>query len=543
MKKRVVIIFILLAGILFIGNNSISLWDQDEAAYAGFGKTMIETGDYTIPQFTWSEVHRKTPLHFWLISVAYKIFGINEFAVRFFSSLAIFLVYVLIYVYGKRWLKEQEAFFASIILGTSIFVPMLGKMAITDGLLLLFHTLAAFSLIEVLRTKSFKQVLIFWFAISMGLLVKGPPILIFAGFMIILLFIFHKNRMNLIRLHPWIFGFIAILPLYLWGREAWQKDGGEFIKWLIDWYILTRVDKSVFSQTGPPGYFLASFVIFFVAYLAFLPAAFINAFKSFKNKESNTFILLIWLISGWLFYEFLKSKLPAYAVAAYPAIAMLISQQILKFGSEIDSPKLVKISAAFQTFFAMVIFGASILAVIEFLPKEWSFLPKFFTVFVPFLFFAGSVLGLILVITNRRKKFIDITIANAFVFTALSFIVLLPAIDNIKNSTKRVAEYVATNSDIDKIVISNKYAKPPSLPFYLEVMNPNADIEEDYNIQSLMEKYESDTSYAFILTKEQLEEIRKKDPRMDIKEISSFSTGKSGKNNYFITFNKCRNCE
>jgi len=538
LKKRVVLIFILLAGILFVGNNSISLWDQDEAAYAGFGKTMVESGNYIIPQFTWSEVHRKTPLHFWLISGAYKIFGINEFALRFFSALAIFLVYVLIYVYGKRWLKEQEALLASIILGTSIFVPMLGKMALTDGLLLLFETLAAFSLIEVLRTKSFKQVLIFWFAVSMGLLVKGPPILIFAGFMIILLFIFHKKRKNLIRLHPWIFGLIALLPLYLWGHAAWQKDSGAFVKWLIDWYIITRVSRSVFSQTGPPGYYLVSFIIFFVAYLAFLPAAFVNAFKSFKNKESNTFLLLIWLISGWLFYEFVKSKLPAYAVAAYPAIAMLISQQIFMFDRETRPSKLIKISAAFQTFWAMLIFGVSVWAVIKILPKDWLFLPKFLTVFVPFLFFAGSVSGLILVFANKKKKFISITIINAFIFTALSFVVLLPAIDNLKDSTKRVAEYVATNSDIDKIVISNNYAKPPSLPFYLEVMNPNVEIEQDYNIHSLLHKYDSDTSFAFILTKEQLGEMRKEYPNMNVKEISSFSTGKSGKNNYFITFNK-----
>ncbi len=542
-RLNIVILFVLLAGILFIGNNSVSLWDQDEAAYAGFGKKMLETGDYVVPQFMWSDVHRKPPLHFWLISFSYRFFGYNEFAVRFFSSLAVFLVYLLIYLYGKKWLKQTEALIASFVLGTSIFIPMLGKMAVTDGLLLLFHTLAAFSLIEVLRKKSFIQVLIFWFAVSMGLLVKGPPILIFAGFMIILLFIFHKNRLNLIRLHPWIFGFIALVPLFLWGNAAWKTDNGEFVSWLIDWYVLKRVDESVFSQTGPPGYFIATFIVFFIPYLSLLPSAFVRAFKSFRKKDENTFLLLIWLISGWLFFEFLKSKLPAYVVAAYPAIAMLIAKEISVFFSEQNNKnQIIKISSFFQTFITFSITIAAIWAVFNLIPHYFSFFAKFLLIFTPFVLFFASLCNNILIIKNKMQKFANLTLVSAFIFTFLGLTVLLPAIDDMKNSTKRVAEYIASNNTPEKIVICNRYAKPPSLPFYLETKLPDVPITEDYDDNSIIAKYKSDTSYVFILTQKQIEAIREFDPRADIKEISSFSTGKNGKNNYFITYNKCSNC-
>ncbi len=541
-KRNIILIFVLLAGIVFIGNNAISLWDQDEAAYAGFGKQMIETGDYVIPQYTWSAVHRKTPLHFWLIAVAFKIFGINEFAVRFFSSTAIFLIYVLIFVYGKKFLDKKEALLASLVLGTSIFMPALAKIAVTDGVLLFFETLAAFALIEVLRTKSFVQVLIFWFAISMGMLVKGPPILIFAGFMIILLFAFHPKRLNLIRLHPWIFGFVSLLPLYFWGRAAWAKDNGEFVKWLIDWYILTRVDKAVFSQTGPPGYFVVSFMLFFIAYLTFLPTALVNAFKSIKYKEKNTFLLFVWLVSGWLFYELVKSKLPTYAVAAYPAIAMLISTEIIKFQTDKKSLKLVKIGSILQITFAVLLFAVAIWAII-FFSHELNIMKKIMVVFVPFLFLAGSGIATTLLYNKKTKKFTATIIINAFVFTLLIFTLLIPMLDGLRNSTKRTAEYVATNPNIEKIVIANGYAKPPSLPFYLELNNPNAEIEIDYDLNSLLQKYQSDTAYAFILKEEQIAKIKELDPRADVRQISSLTTAKDGKNNYFITFNKCINCE
>jgi 4-amino-4-deoxy-L-arabinose transferase-like glycosyltransferase len=543
-KKNIyiILIFALLAFILYFGNDRVSLWDQDEAAYAGFGKRMIETENYVIPQFTWSDVHRKPPLHFWLITVSYRIFGYGEFAVRFFSSLAIFGVYLLIFFYGKKLFTQKEALIASIVLGTSLFVPMLGKMAVTDGLLLFFHTLAAFSLIEVLLTKNFWQVLLFWFAISMGALVKGPPILIFAGFMIILLFIFSKNRLNLIKLHPWIFGFVALVPLYLWGNAAWQKDGGTFVKWLIDWYILKRVNESVFSQTGPPGYYLASYIVFFIPYLAFLPIAIINSFKSFKNKESNNFLLFIWLISGWIFFEILKSKLPAYVVAVYPALALLISLEINKFSKSETKNKTITISTIVQVVISLILLIAGVWISINILPKDWNLFSKYIIIIIFAMFFAGSVYSLSLLTKSKFEKFTKVIIINAFVFTTLTFTVLLPAVDRIKNSTKRVAQYIQQNENVERVVICNKYAAPPSLPYYIEILNPEKKIEETYYMPSIIEKYNSDTVYAFVLSEGQMLELQKTFPRMNLAEIRSFSTAKSGKQDYFITINKC-NCQ
>ncbi len=53
---------------LLPGLDTTPLWDQDEAAYAGFAHQMLATGDWRLPGFAWSEVHRKPPLHFWLIA-------------------------------------------------------------------------------------------------------------------------------------------------------------------------------------------------------------------------------------------------------------------------------------------------------------------------------------------------------------------------------------------------------------------------------------------------------------------------------------------
>ena len=89
MHKNQWYIFLFIIVILIMNNWSIPLWDQDEAAYAGFGYIMNESGNWLVPNFMYSDVHRKPPLHFWNIALSYKLFGYNEFAVRFPSFLAI----------------------------------------------------------------------------------------------------------------------------------------------------------------------------------------------------------------------------------------------------------------------------------------------------------------------------------------------------------------------------------------------------------------------------------------------------------------------
>ena len=238
--------FIYLAAIwllinLFMVNGTAVLWDEDEAAYAGFAKTMVETGDWAVPEFLWSEPHRKPPLHFWSIAVSYSIFGVHEWATRLPSVLSFILLLLAVYFLGKRVLGEEKAFLASLVLGSTLLLPNLAKIAFTDTTLLLFETVAVLALLNFLKKPAWSWSLLFWGMVALGVLVKGPPILILTlgigGFLLL----FYQNRKVLIGLHPWFFLPLALLPLIIWGWYASQKDGGELVNFLVDWYFLKRI--------------------------------------------------------------------------------------------------------------------------------------------------------------------------------------------------------------------------------------------------------------------------------------------------------------
>lgn len=392
--------FVWLIGILFVVNlfwmnHAVSLWDEDEAAYAGFAMTMLETGDWVEPSYEGAVIHRKTPFHFWSIAISYQLFGANEFATRLPSVLAILFTCWFVFLLGRPLFGQKNACRAAIILATSIQLPLMGKIALTDASLLLFQTIAVLSLLNYLYRPSWKWNLSLWFAMAMGILVKGPPIILLIGGMWLLLAIFHPKRKHLIGTHPWFFGCLAMLPFVAWCYASYSQDvllweqtgnGIPFAEWwqaveneykihllpfLWEWYVLKRIGGSVLGQSGFWGYHL---VVLSIAFLTWLPFWFLTlkaSVQSFFKPSDKVLLLAIWLVVGWLFWEFMSSKLPSYSMSAQPALALLMAIQIRQLEEEKEVPKILKLGLGLHIFiFAIVIIALPIVGV--YLLGNWT---------------------------------------------------------------------------------------------------------------------------------------------------------------------------
>lgn len=350
--------FLLLALLVFyvFWENASPLIDQDEAAYAGFARTMTESGDFLQMEFPYSAPHKKPPLHFWITSFFFQTFGISEFVLRLFPALCILGTTILTYHLSSAMFNTRTALYAFSILSFSLYFPLNGKIALVDSLLVFFGMIGFVSLHHFLRTEKIVYALLFWFSVSLGVLVKGPPILIFLGGTCFLLLFFQKIRPKIWKLHPWFGLPLALSPIVIWGYLSWQRDNGVLIRWMVDWYILRRATNPVFGQSGPPGTYLLLFVITLFpwtrVYLSFLKEVFwrivshLNAkeikssiFSSFRNgillPLSPRSYLMIGLVFSWIFYEFLSSKLPSYPLSAYPILSILLAEQLSKKHNQI----------------------------------------------------------------------------------------------------------------------------------------------------------------------------------------------------------------
>lgn len=332
--------------------------DQDEAAYAGFSRSMAETKDFLSMDFPYSTPHRKPPLHFWITSSLFQIFGPSEWVLRLFPALCILGTSLLTYHLTNVMFGSRTALYAFSILSFSLYFPLNGKIALVDSLLVFFGMCGFVSLYHWIQAKKKRFVFFFWLSVSLGLLVKGPPILIFLGGTCVLLLSINQIRSQVWKLNPFLWLPIALLPLLFWGYLSWQKDDGKLIRWMLDWYIFRRATDPVFGQSGPPGTYLLLFVVTLFPwsrlYLSFLNEngwkliAYLKTegFGVIKNLlpwywEKSNFIftskrfLLLGLSFSWIFYEFLASKLPSYPLSAYPILSILLADQLARKHNQI----------------------------------------------------------------------------------------------------------------------------------------------------------------------------------------------------------------
>lgn len=523
------IYFVIIAFILFYNNGATSLWDQDEAAYAGFASKMISTDDWSVPQFMWSEVHRKPPLHFWNIALSYKIFGLNEFSVRFPSAVFVLLTYLLIYIAGTPLFGKKQAFFGTVVLSTTLLVPCLAKVSVTDGTLLFFSTLCAFSVLYVLHKRDWRWVFAFWASFALALLTKGPPIILFTAVFCGLLFALHPSRKNLLILHPWFFAPLACLPLFLWGYYVSQHDDGEFIQWLIDWYILKRVNGGVLGQTAPPGSHMLGIFAFFIPYLMFFPRAFRKLVSGiFRKDRGNVFLLSAWFIAGWFLFEWPPSKLPAYVVVAHLPLALFIGGSLVKCLESCDRPvkgwvisHFTLMSLVFLTLLvAPTIFGFSF-------PIKMNF------------GIVGSLLlaGLAVTFYHLKSNHFPLMLVGTNLFYQFAvWVILLPQVEPLKDASKQVAGYVKDNA-ISKstIMIANDTGHPPSLPFYLGLSFEK--VKEEKDIHALMSKFQSEEPCVLILNEAQRNQFAAFVPNLGFAEVSSITTDRVKPVRYFIAIN------
>jgi 4-amino-4-deoxy-L-arabinose transferase-like glycosyltransferase len=492
--KNQLFIFLLLIFILLVNNWSIPLWDQDEAAYAGFGYTMSETGNWLVPDFMYSDVHRKPPLHFWNIALSYQLFGYNEFAVRLPSFLAILGTFLLVFFQGKKWLPSAIAFRSVCVLGGSFLVTAIAKVSVTDATVLFTSTLCAFGLINTLRTPNWRWVLLFWLGFGLGVLTKGPPIIIFSGTFALLLFIIHPNRINIFKLHPWFFLPIAVAPAFIWGYLTYMHDGGIFLSWMYDWYVIQRINGEVFGQTGPIGTHFLGLLIFFLPFLMYVPSTLAQHAKGFWQKNESMSILFSWFIAGWLLYEFSPSKLPAYVIAAHIPFAMMIAVRMedgLPWKSAWD--KLLS-SFSFVLLFALAL--ALIVA---------PFIIPLPTIIAALIMVLGGVLlttTLFLIIYRRSLQFTSLQLGAAMLFVLVAW-TIAPQITQLINSSKRVAAHFVDKENTQTVYICHNVGEQPSLPFYLLQQHVQVVDATQYSSSEILALTEKIDSNAFILNQQQ----------------------------------------
>jgi 4-amino-4-deoxy-L-arabinose transferase-like glycosyltransferase len=170
-------ILILLAGLLFfLGLGSMGLTDRDEGRNAEAGREMLETGNWVSPTFNYEPRFAKPVLVYWLMSLSYRWFGVDEFSARLPSAAFGLALILLQYLFLNRFCGPTVALFGALMLLLNIEIIGLSRMVLTDSVLIFFTTLSLFSFWLGVHGRDNERWWRWMFYIGMAIatLAKGP---------------------------------------------------------------------------------------------------------------------------------------------------------------------------------------------------------------------------------------------------------------------------------------------------------------------------------------------------------------------------------
>lgn len=132
---------VILAVLVFFTNlGSAALFDEDEPKNAVCGREMFLRGDWLVPTFNQDLRTDKPILIYWIMLGSYALFGVNEFAARFGSSLMSVITVVFVYRLGRLLFDARVGAWASVILCTSLMFAAVGRAATPDATLIVCVT-------------------------------------------------------------------------------------------------------------------------------------------------------------------------------------------------------------------------------------------------------------------------------------------------------------------------------------------------------------------------------------------------------------------
>ena len=318
---------------------SIPPIDRDEARYAQATKQMLDDGDFVRIKIQDEPRHKKPIGIYWMQAVSVGLSGARDsiWAYRIPSMLGALLAVLLTFYFGRRWQETSSAFLGAGLLASCALISFVDHMATPEGMLLACSVAAQGALGQIYVTGRYggqrparKWAALFWLALSVGILLKGPALPLICGATILALCIWEKRIGWIWDLRP-ISGLAMLIVIVApWMIAIGIATKGTFFTQAFGEDILPKLVGGQESHGAPPGLYLAlAFATFWPGSL-FMGQALAQGWRD--RFEPAVRFLLCWLIPGWLVFEIIPTKLPHYVLPMYPALALLCGRIVQRSG-------------------------------------------------------------------------------------------------------------------------------------------------------------------------------------------------------------------
>ncbi len=335
-KRSSLVILLALACLLFfLGLGTLGLTDRDEGRNAEAAREMVETGDWVSPTFNYEPRFAKPAFVYWLMSGAYRLFGVSEFTARLPSALCGVALILLQYAFLTRLCGPLLGLLGGLMLLLNVEVVAIGRLALTDSVLIFFTTLSLFGFWLGLHGEGRARHSIWLFYVGMagGMLTKGP-VGIAVPLLAVLPYLTLTRRWGQFRQRGFpLIGLCLFLLLALpWYLAMFAIHGSSYSA-SAQADTIGRFLNAMQGHGGTLLFYVPVLLLGFFPWSGFLPFALHQAWKQWRTHRAQGagperehelgLFACLWVVGCFVFFSLSATRLPHYIGPLYPAAAIL----------------------------------------------------------------------------------------------------------------------------------------------------------------------------------------------------------------------------
>jgi 4-amino-4-deoxy-L-arabinose transferase-like glycosyltransferase len=459
--KDLLLLLIAAVAILAPGISSLPPVDRDEPRYAVATTQMLQSGDFVDIHYQETPRYLQPAGIYWLQSIPTALFSTPEhrqiWTYRIPSLLGALIAVLVTAGMASRLLGRQTGLAAGVLLASCMSLGFEARIGKTDAALLASVVVAQFALMHSYLGQAVSRRLAaaFWIALGVGIMLKGPIIVLVVGLTALALVLWDRRAAWLNRLRPIWGAPLTLLIALPWYVAIGVVSHGLFFRTAVGHNLMGKVAVGQQAHGAPFGYHLAALPLtFWPGSLLVVMAA---PFAWRQRREPAVRFLLAWLIPSWILFEAVKTKLPHYVLPTYPAIACLTALALF-------SPRLAVRPWLKWLFFAFLALWVALSGALSIAGPVALWIDQARLDPLAIILAAGSLVSVAAILTFVWRREPRLTLAAvacaAFFTTANVYAATLPRMDSLWLSPRIAGMAKALKPCPKSLLITTPYHEP-----------------------------------------------------------------------------------
>lgn len=338
---------LMVLALFFVNLGSDGIYSAQEGRTAILARHMLRTGNYLEMVLHGGVPYEKPIFYYWIVAASGALFGLAgdaygcciEFALRLPTAIGAVLGVLGAAMLAAKIYGNRTGLMTAVILSSMMTYNNLGRLAHID----MAQTTAMvwsmyFLYLGYIKDRKVNHYIYgFYLMLGLGMLLKGPLNVILAGLVCLAWMIRYKDWKMPLKVRPLPGAVIFLVVGCTWYVfEYFRTEGAFFTEFIVNQNVRRYTGV---GSTYRHGEWMSPFYYFqylLAGALPWSPIALIALIAKFKTLiklriRPESFYLLAWFVTTFIFLTFSALKRADYLLPAYPALAIMTARAIELF--------------------------------------------------------------------------------------------------------------------------------------------------------------------------------------------------------------------